>query len=104
MDKLRLFELAGVSNTISEQQELSINELELLEKRFQSKYDLSVETEEIPVEELQKRLEASIRALGIANKVRDPEQKKRHLSRIMSNMNTIRNAVQHMLKQVDNEF
>jgi len=99
MDQNRLRRLAGMDTSLMEQYEASVKELELLEKMYQGKHNLGIDTDVMPIEEIQKRMEASSRALGIANKLRDPGYRKQHLSRIMSNMNTIRAALQHMIKQ-----
>jgi hypothetical protein len=101
MDTTRLRKLAGMDTGLMEQYEASAKELDLLEKIYQGKYNLDIDTGVMPIEEIQKRLDAASRALGIANRLRDPEYKKQHLSRIMSNMNTIRAALSHMIKQAE---
>jgi len=46
------------------------------------------------------RFEAAKKGLGIANKLRNPEDKKKHLSRVMSNINVLRNMVNRLEKEV----
>ena len=99
MDATRLRRLAGMDTGLMEQYHNSAKELELLEKVYQGKYIGAVDTETMPITELQKRLDAASRALGIAHKLRDPEYKKQHFARILSTMNTVRAALQHMMKQ-----
>lgn len=103
MDQIRLRKLAGMDTNLLEEYEASVKELELLEKRYQGKYNLDIDTDVMPVEEIQKRLEAATRALGIVNKLRDPEYKKQHLGRVMSSLNTIRAALQQAIKQAEGE-
>lgn len=101
MDQARLRKLAGVDDTkLNEEYQASIDELNLLEKTYHSKYDYSVDTETMTIEEMQRRLEAASRALGIANRLRDPTYRKQHLSRIMTNMNIIRAALNHMISSL----
>jgi hypothetical protein len=52
-----------------------------------------VETTGIDATELEKRLDAAKRGLGIANKLKNPIEKKKHLSRILTNLNKIRSAL-----------
>lgn len=99
MDQIRLRKLAGMDTALMEQLEASIKELDLLEKMYDGRNNLGIDTDAMPIEEIQKRMDAASRALGIANRLRDPEYKKQHLSRIMSNMNTIRAAINYMIKQ-----
>lgn len=51
-----------------------------------------------------KRLEAAKRGLSIANRLRDPEEQKRHRSRIFSNLNRIRNIVNQLQRETDSSF
>ena len=100
MDQDRLRELAGITvdTHLSEEYTASVKELELLEKMYQGKR-IGIDTDEMSIEEIQKRLDAASRALGIANRLRDPAYRTQHLSRVMSNMNTIRAALHYMIKQ-----
>lgn len=98
MDKEKLLNYAGISTDTEYMK--SIDELALLEKMFQGKYNLDIDTDVVPVEELQDRLEAASRALSIANRLRNSDDKRRHLSRVMSNLNTIRSALNHAMKQL----
>lgn len=65
------------------------------------------EAVEIPVdvsmEKLESMFDAAKRALSLANKFKDPADKKKHLSQVMSGLNKIRNAVQRMIKTLDIE-
>lgn len=103
MDELRLRKLAGIDTSLQEEIQAVEKELDLLEKMYQGK-NVGVDTGALPIEEVQRRMEAATRALGLVNRLRDPEYRKRHVSRIMSNMNTIRAALQYMLKQADEEI
>ena len=84
-----------------EQVEASIKELEELEEKFYpGRHNLNIETDDETIEKIQKRMEAASRALGLVNKIKDRELKSKHLSRVISNMNTIRAALQYMTKNL----
>jgi len=55
--------------------------------------------ENITFEEISKMFDAAKRALGLANKLRDPTEKKKHVSQVMSGLNKIRAAVHKLEKQ-----
>jgi hypothetical protein len=55
--------------------------------------------ENITLEEVNKMFDAAKKALGLANKLRDPDEKKKHMSQVMSGLNKIRAAVQKLSKQ-----
>lgn len=97
MDKEKLLSYAGIS--IDTEYTKSIEELALLEKMFHGKYNLDIETDVVPIEELQARLDAASRALGIVNRLQNPNDKRKHISRVMSNLNTIRAALFHAMEQ-----
>ena len=101
MDQLKLRQLAGIDTSVMEDFQASIKELALFEKMYQGRNNLGIDTDTMSVEEIQKRLDATARAVGIVNRLRDPEYKKQHLSRIMSNMNTIRAALNYMMAHAD---
>lgn len=101
MDNERLRKLAGTNEGIMQELNESIKELDLLEKMYQGRNNLGIDTDQMSIEEIQKRMDAASRALGIANRLRDPAYKKQHLSRIMSNMNTIRAALKYMIAHAD---
>lgn len=103
MDQIRLRKLAGMDTRLMEEYEASAKELDLFEKMYQGKNNLNIDTDVMPIEDIQKRMEAATRAMGIANKLRDPGYKKRHLARIMSNLNTIRAALSQAIKQAEGE-
>ena len=52
-----------------------------------------VETTGVGATELEKLLDAAKRGLGLANKLKNPAEKKKHLSRILGNLNKIRAAL-----------
>lgn len=54
-------------------------------------------------EEALKRLQAARHGLGLANKLRNPEDRKKNKSRIMSNLNIIRLIVQQIEQQLTKE-
>ncbi|MNC37149.1 hypothetical protein D3C75_857040 [compost metagenome] len=53
------------------------------------------------IEEFSRRFDAARRALSIVNKIRDPEQKKKHASRVLSNMNVIRHYLNTLVRQLE---
>lgn len=103
MDQIRLRKLAGMETSVMEEYEASVKELDLMEKMYQGKHGLGIDTDVTPIEEIQKRMEAATRGLGIVNKLRDPEYKKQQLGRVMSNLNTIRAALAQAIKQAEGE-
>lgn len=50
------------------------------------------------IEKLTSMLSAATRALGLANKLTNPEEKKKHLSQVMGNLNKIRGALRRTIK------
>ena len=101
MDQSRLRKLAGTDEGIMHELHESIKELDMFEKMYDGRHGLGIDTDVMPIEEIQKRMEAASRALGIVNRLRDPQYKKQHLSRVMSNMNTIRAALKQAIAQAD---
>ena len=93
MNYLELLKLSG-NTQLLEDLEKSEGELDLLERMYQGRHGLNIDTDVMPIEEIQKRMAAASRALGIVNRIKDKEYKKQHLSRVLSNMNTIRAALQ----------
>lgn len=104
MDTNRLQKLAGMDTNILREYDESVKEMELLEKMYPGRHGLNIDTNQISVEEIQKRMEAASRALSIVHRMRDPQYKKQHFARIMSNMNTIRGALKYMMNQADQEL
>lgn len=51
--------------------------------------------------ELEKRMAAARRAMGLANKLKDEAEWKKHMSAIRGNMNSIQAAIKHVTKQLD---
>ena len=101
MEMSRLKELAGVDFDPTEKEiDGLLTEADLMEKVYSNKYGMSIDTDQSLIDEIQKRMEAASRALGLANKLKNPEYKRKHLSRIMTHMNTIRSALHYMIKQL----
>lgn len=92
MDLNKLRELSGIEESCYHLLEDNIREMESLEEAF-------VKTEGVSIDQLQMMFDAARRGLGLANKLR-PEDKKKHLKRIMSNLNTIRAALKRLIKQM----
>lgn len=59
-------------------------------------------TMEDAIELLEKRLAAARRALSLAHKLKDPAEKKKHFSLIMTNMNVVRNQLNKILNVLSN--
>ncbi|MNE29090.1 hypothetical protein D3C80_1225580 [compost metagenome] len=53
------------------------------------------------IEEFSRRFDAARRALSIVNQLRDPEQKKKHASRVLTNMNVIRHYLNTLVRQLE---
>lgn len=53
------------------------------------------------LEELEKRLAASKRGLGFANRMRNPLQQKKHRAAVMKNLNIIRNQLNRVIAQME---
>jgi len=51
-----------------------------------------------------KRYDAAKRGLAIANKLKDPAQKQKHQSQVMSNLNTLRSMLQKIEKKLSAEI
>lgn len=85
MDMDRIKQLAGVQPS----------KIVLNEKEF---FDEAVEIPgDITFDHLEMMMDAARRALGLANKLRDPMEKRRHLSRVMTGLNKIRAALNRMI-------
>lgn len=77
--------------TIVNQQNTLKSDLHLL--------DESVEIpENVSIEHINTMFDAAKRALGIANKLKDPADRKKHMGRVMSGLNKIRTAIRHLSK------
>lgn len=63
--------------------------------------DLAVTDLPTMYDEAIKRLEAARRGLGLANKLKDPLQKKENARRIMGNMNAIRGQISRLTKATE---
>ena len=53
--------------------------------------------DDITLEDIEKMFDAAKRGLGIVNKIKDPIQKKKHASAVLSNLNKIRGAMQRII-------
>lgn len=51
--------------------------------------------------ELEKRMSAAKRGLGFANRLKNPIQKKKHMSMVLSNLNKIRGNLNQVIKQLE---
>jgi len=103
MDKSRLHKLAGIKVSLNEELQNSIKEMDLLEKMYPARERpgfTPINTDTSSVEEVQMRLDAAKRAIGLVNKLKDPNARKAHFSRIRKNMNSINAALAHMEKNM----
>ena len=103
MDDMRMRKLAGIDTTMLDQLNESIQELDLLEKVYQGRNIGPIDTDEMSIEEVQKRMDAGARAFKLVHQLRDPIMRKKHISRIMSNTNTISAALNYMMKNQEEE-
>ncbi|MNL51319.1 hypothetical protein D3C87_1744080 [compost metagenome] len=55
---------------------------------------------EATLDEMTQRFEAARRALGLVNKLQDGPTKKKHASRVLSQMNTFRHYINVLMKQL----
>lgn len=75
---------------------------DIVEQHASLKSDLHIldENVEIPkhvsLEQINSMFDAAKRALGIANKLKDPADRKKHLARVMSGLNKIRTAIRRL--------
>lgn len=74
--------------------------LVLIEKVYAGK-NVTLDTDTMTLQEIQFKMEAAARALGLANQLKDKAQKSKQLSRIMTNMNSIRAALYYKVKELD---
>lgn len=56
---------------------------------------------EAMIEALEKRLAAAKRGLGFANRMRNPQQKKKHTSAVLGNLNSIRGQLTRIINQME---
>jgi hypothetical protein len=89
MDMNRMTQLAGIKRV-----KFSDAEFEQLNE--------TVEIEDnVTVEQLQSRLDACKRALGIANSLPDPADRKKWVKAVFVNLNKVRSALQKMLNKME---
>lgn len=86
----RLLDLAGVEDVSAEQLEENISEL----APYQVEQGLSLE-------DIEFRLDAAKRGVGLANKLRNPEEKKAHLSRVFTNLNRLNGALRTAIEDIN---
>lgn len=101
MDIDRLRKLSGVSGELKDDLAAVEKELTLLEKMYQGRNKLNIDTDDMDISEIERRMEAASRGLSIVNRIKDPEYRKKHASRVLSNMNTIRAALNYMIRQME---
>jgi hypothetical protein len=53
------------------------------------------------IAELEKRLSAARRGLAFTNRLKNPAQKKKHLSSVLTNMNMIRGQLNRAIKEIE---
>jgi len=53
--------------------------------------------EDVTFEQIEKMMDAAKRGLGLVNKLKSGEQKKKHASAVLSNMNKIRGALRRLI-------
>lgn len=88
-------------NSKPEELEEQLLEQELLENI--QELEEKVDTSSMNLDQLAKGFDAAKRGLGLANKLKNPADKKKHLSRIMGNMNKLRAALKRMHDSIDVE-
>lgn len=88
-DYKRLMKLAGIEQVSEEDLAENVRDLSPLQL-----------DQEIPLEDLEFRLDAAKRGIGLANRLRNPEEKKAHLSRVFSNLNKIQGALKRAIKSI----
>lgn len=103
MDIERIRKLSGISGEVKESLSAVEEELTILEKMYQGRNKLGIDTDEMSMEEIQRRMDAASRGLAIVNRIKDPEYRKKHASRVLSNMNTIRAALKYMIKELERQ-
>lgn len=88
-DYSRLMKLAGIEQVSEKDLEENIRDLAPLQL-----------DQDVPLEDLEFRLDAAKRGIGLANRLRNPEEKKAHLSRVFSNLNKIQGALKRAIKSI----
>lgn len=63
----------------------------------------AVDTSSMNLSQLEKGFDAAKRGLGLANKLKNPADKKKHLSRIMGNLNKLRAALKRIHDAIEVE-
>lgn len=100
MDTSRLRRLAGVENAVYEDLDRSAKELdELLDERIHMGSNMAIDTDEVDLSELTKRLNAARRGLQITTRLPSGPEKIKHFYRIAANMETIEQALRDLLHQ-----
>jgi hypothetical protein len=78
----RLMELAGIG-----QSEMLIEAVEI--------------PDNVSLDQIASMMDAAKRGLGIVNKMKNPVDKKKHASAVLSNMNKIRSALQRVISSME---
>jgi hypothetical protein len=108
MDRARLLALAGVkapvktTPTIVTQTDVELDVLtEAVEFRSEMTPNMTEDDILSHMDEVKTMFTAAVRALGLTNKLQDPESKRRHRSRVMGNLNRIRARLQRIERAID---
>ena len=100
MDTSRLRRLAGMDSFLYEELDQSAKELdELLSEEIHMGRHMTIDTDEVDMGQLIKRLNAARKGLGIASRLPSGPEKIKHFYRISSNMKTIEQALEDSLNQ-----
>jgi len=84
---------------------MKINRLQQLAGLPEHQYDMLNEATVIPgdasLEQIEAMLDAAKRGIGMANRLQNPEDKKKHLRAIFTNLNKIRAALGQFIGPLD---
>ena len=87
MDMTRMKQLAGVQLNESEESNIMLDEMAVISSTA-------------TIDEVAAMLDAAKRGLGLANRLRNPEDKKKHVRAVFINLNKIRAALSRYLEIV----
>lgn len=94
MDITRMQELAGLQQYIADGPTSASNQM---------LNEATVIDDTMGLDQIAAMMDGARRGLGIANRITDPEMKKKHLRAIFINMNKIRAALARQLRDMDVE-
>ena len=57
--------------------------------------------ENVSLEDIERMFDAARRGLGIVNKLKNPAERKKHASAVLSNLNKIRAALQRVINSME---